>query len=177
MYLTMKCAISGKDIGLNDNVVTFPYFGAYPSDFELISSENIALRSEFEGWYLKNRVVKMVRDFWIHGHHDTAYFSTLAEDENILIVKSKVEDNIRLFFLRYVFYGWFTEAAWKRLKDLVTVEEGSITISEKASFSWTVDSAKGNVLLQRQRLEVEKDAIVIPITEWRDLQKLLFANK
>ncbi len=176
MHLTMKCAISGKDIGTNDNVVTFPYFDAYPSDFKFISSENITLRSEFEGWYLKNRVVKMVRDFWIQQHR-SKYFSILAEDENILIVKSKVEDNIRLFFLKYVFYGWFTEAAWKRLKDLATIEEGSIKISEKASFSWTVDSAKGSVLLQRQIIEVEKDAIVIPITEWRDLQELLSSSR
>jgi hypothetical protein len=175
MYLTNKCAISGKDIGINDNIVTFPYFDAYPSDFEFISSENIALRSEFEGWYSKNRVVKMVRDFWIREHHDTAYFSILAENENILIVKSKVEDNIRLFFLKYVFYGWFTEAAWKRLKDLVTVEKGSIKISEKTSFSWDVDVAKGSVTLQK--MGREKDAIVTPITEWQNLQELLSANK
>ena len=117
----------------------------------------------------------MVRDFWIREHHDTVYFSILAENENILIVKSKVEDNIRLFFLKYVFYGWFTEAAWKRLKDLVTVEKGSIKISEKTSFSWDVDVAKGSVTLQK--MGREKDAIVTPITEWQNLQELLSANK
>ena len=168
-----KCAISGKDIGPNDNVVDFPYFDTYPRDFKFISSENTALRSEFEGWYLRNKVVKMVRDFWIQQFHRSKYFSILAEDENILIVKSKVEDNIRLFFLKYVFYSWFTEAAWKRLKDLVTVEKGSIKISEKANFSWDVDVTKGSVLLQKTG--ESKDAIAIPIIEWRSLQELLSA--
>jgi hypothetical protein len=108
-------------------------------------------------------------------YHDSKYVSILAENENILIVKSKVEDNIRLFFLKYVFYSWFTEAAWKRLKDLATVEEGSIKISQKTSFSWSVDVTKSSVLLQKQIIDVEKDAIVIPITEWRDIQELLSA--
>lgn len=175
MYLTMKCAISGKDIRENDNVVAFPYFDASPGDPEFICCENVALRSEFESWYLKNRVVEKVRDFWIWQYHHGKSFSILAENENILISKSNIEDSIRLFFLKYVFYVWFTETAWKRLKDLVTVENGHIDIYKDEGFSWTVDSTRGIVLLQR--IEVRKgDAVVIPITEWQDFQELLSAN-
>lgn len=168
------CAISGKDIRTNDDVVSFPFFDAYPGEPEFICCESRALRSEFEKWYLRDSVTKKVSDLWIREFHGSKYFSILAEDENILIVQSKVEDNIRLFFLKYVFYSWLTEAAWKRLKDLVTVKEGSITISEKAGFSWDVDIAKGSVALHKMALR--KDTIVIPIAEWQNLQELLTSN-
>ncbi len=176
MYLTKKCAISGKAIGDDENFVSFPFFDAAPDDPEFICCENIALRSKFEEWYLKDRVIKKVRDFWIERAHGNKHFSILAENENVLISKSKVEDSIRLFFLKYVFYVWFTETVWKSFKDLVTAEKNTITISGKTFFSWDVDAENGSVLLQKTGGD-EKDAIIIPITEWQNFQELVSAIK
>ncbi len=175
MYLTKKCAISGKAIGDDENFVSFPFFDAYPGDPEFICCEGLALRSKFEEWDLKDRVIKKVRDFWIHEYHDAEYFSILAENENFLITKSEVTDYVRLFFLKHAFYAWFTENAWKRFKDLATVEIGSIDISEKEIFSWDVNSTNDHVLLQITG--ERKDAIIIPIAEWQNFQELISAIK
>jgi len=171
MYLINRCAISKKELQEGDDVVHFPYYDAMPSEPEFICCEDIALRSEFEKWQLRDRVIQKVRDFWIREYRDSVYFSILAENEIILISKSYVEDSIRLFFLKYVFDVWLTEDTWKRFQDFVTVEKGSIKLSEKESFSWNVDSAKGSVVLQK--IEVRKDTIIVPITEWQNLQELL----
>ena len=175
MYLINECAISKKDLTESDDVVSFPYYDATPDEPEFICCENIALRSEFEKWYLRNSVTKRVRDFWIQRAHRSKYFSILAENENILISKSSIEDNIRLFFLKYVFEVWFTEATWKRLKELVAMDEGRIDLYEDERFSWTVDSAKGSILLQLQRIRARKDAIVIPLSERQSFQELVYA--
>jgi|GEM_PF-6579848 len=175
MYLLTKCAISNKETKIDDDVVTFPYFDAKPGDAEFICCEDIALRSEFEKWYLKERVVEKVRNFWTQQYHRARSFLILAENENFLIAKSKVENKVLLFFLNHVFSIEFTKDTWKTFGNLIlTAEIGDIKTNKQNSLYWNVDDAKGNLFLQVK--SIRKDSITIPMAEWQNLQDLLSAN-
>ena len=172
MYLIKKCAISGKETKVDDDVVIFPYFDSNPGEPEFICCENIALRSEFERWYLKESVITKVRDFWVQRFHEKSFLLILAENENFLIVKSMIEKGVSLFFLNHVFSVDFRGDAWEKFAALIpTAEKSSINISEKYSLSWNMDTPKANMILQIR--SIRKDTIVIPIDEWIKLQELL----
>ena len=173
MYLINRCAISRKELKESDDVVGFPFFDAEPGEPEFICCEDIALRSEFEKWHLRDNVIKKVRDFWVEQSHERSFILILAENENFLIIKSTIEKMIRLFFLNHVFCVDLTEGEWKTFKDLISAfEKGAINL-EIYDLSWNVGPAKCNLILQIK--DGRRDSIDIPIAEWQNLQELASA--
>ena len=176
MYLITRCAISRKDLKESDDVVSFPFFESQPNDPEFICCEDIALRSEFEKWYLRDKVIKKVRDLWVEQCHERSFILILAENENYLIIESIFEKGITLFFLNHVFRVDFTDAIWKRFGGLIlATEQGNISTMVNHSLNWVVDTANGTVSLQIRN--ARKDSIVIPIAEWLNLQELLSVSR
>lgn len=157
---------------MDADVVIFPYFDARPGDPEFICCENLALRSEFEKWPLRDIVVGKVRDFWTQQYHRAESFVILAENKNFLIVENKLEDRVLLHFLNHLLAVVFTKKAWKKFLGLVlTIENGSIDINRENNFYWNVDTAKGDVSLQIKN--VRRDSVTVPMVEWQNLQELL----
>ncbi len=179
MYLTKKCAISGKELQESDDTVHFPCFNSLPGEPEFVYCENIALRSEFEKWHLRDRVAQKVRDFWFEWSQtrENIAIIILARNENYLITKGIYDKGVALFFLNPVFDFGLPIDLWDRFVDLIlTADTGKINTFEEDSFDWNIDSIKDNVILQINTL-VRKDTIVIPMTEWLNLQELLSAEK
>ena len=179
MYLVNRCAITRKELKESDDVVHFPYFDALPGEPEFICCEDIALRSEFEKWYLRDRVTQKVRDFWLEWSQmkENIAIIILARNENYLITKGIYDKGIALFFLNHVFNVWLPIDLWDRFVDLIlTADTGKIHTFEEDSFHWNVDAINGNVILQINTL-VRKDTIVIPMAEWLNLQELLSAER
>ena len=87
MYLINRCAISRKELKEGDDVMGFPFFDVLPDEPEFICCEDIALRSEFERWHLRDSVIKKVRNFWVERVHERGFILILAENENFLIIK------------------------------------------------------------------------------------------
>jgi len=149
MFLINRCAISRKELKTSDDVVSFPFYDAKPGEPEFICCEDIALRSEFERWPLRDSVTKKVRDFWIQIHRESKYILILAENENFLITKSTVEKRVRLVFLNHVFHVNFTWDTWEQFADLIlTTEQGDISSIGEDIFDWRVDDANNHVILQ-----------------------------
>ncbi|HEU0291249.1 MAG TPA: hypothetical protein VFR47_00835 [Anaerolineales bacterium] len=172
MYFVTNCVISGKKMNTTDNVVFFPYFDSHPGDPDFVYCESAALRSEFEKWHLRDRIIKKVRDFWIQWSHEKRPISILIENQNFLIVKSEIEKKISLFCLNHVFSVDFTIDAWKRFVDLMlTSEKSHINTIENDSLFWNVNTTNDNVMLQA--IGIRRDSIVMPLTDWLNLQELL----
>lgn len=171
-----NCAISGKEMKISDDVVIFPYFDSQPGEPEFICCESAALRNEFERWYLKDKVIQKVRDFWVQRTHEKRFLLILAENENFLIVTSTIEKGVSLFFLNHVFSIDFTIDAWERFVDLMrTAEKGDINTIEKNSLYWDAATKKGSAFLQIRA--TRKDSITIRINEWLNLQELLSVSR
>lgn len=172
MQLIKICAISRKSIQASDDVVSFPYFESYPGEPEFVCCENIALRSEFERWRLRDRVIEKVRDFWTRWYRESKFFSILAENESFLIAKSTIENRVLLFFLNHVFSVEFTEDTWRKFSNqILTVEKGNIIANERMVLYWDMNITKGTLTLHTS--DDWRDSIIIRMTEWRSLQKLL----
>jgi hypothetical protein len=174
MYLINRCAISRKELQESDDVVSFPFFDSKPGEPKSICCEDIALRSEFEKWYLRDRVIQKVRDFWFQWSQmkkDIAIL-ILAENENFLITKGIYDKGVALFFLNHVFYVWVAIDIWDRFVDLIlTSDKGELNTFGEHSFHWGVDTTQDNMIVQIK--SVRKDTIVIPMAEWLNLQELV----
>ena len=156
----------------SDDVIIFPYFYSQPGEPEFAYCENVALRSEFEVWHLRDKITKKVRDFWIQEYHQATSFSILAENENYLIARSLIENRVLLFFLNHVFSIEFTRDIWKRFKDLIlTSKEENINTIVEHTLSWSVDHTKSRVSVQTKT--IRRDSIILSIAEWLSLQEVL----
>jgi hypothetical protein len=178
MYFITKCAISRQEMDEDDNVVIFPFFESQPGEPEFFLCENIALRSEFEKWHLRDRVIKKVRDFWLQWSQEKIgiAISILAENENFLITKGIYDKGVLLVFLNHVFSVSTPIDAWDSLADLIlTAEKGDMDTFGDHSFHWDIDPTHNNMILQIR--SVRKDTIIIPMTEWQNLQELLEVSK
>jgi hypothetical protein len=176
MHFIDRCAISRKELKESDDVIIFPTFYSHPNEPEFVCCEGIALRSEFESWYLKDSVTKRVRDFWTQTSHMKGYLLILVESKDFLIEKSTIEKWIELFFLRYVFSIRFTETAWENFVNLMLIsKESDINTMGEYRLSWSVDATKNKMVLQIR--SIRKDTIAISMAEWLNLQELISAIK
>jgi len=178
MYPTDRCAISRKELQDSDDIISFSFFDSKPGEPEFFLCENIALRSEFEKWQLRDSVIQKVRDFWIQWSRmkkDIA-ISILAENENFLITKGIYDKGIALFFLNHVFHVWLPIDLWDRFVDLIlTTNKGGLNTFGEHSFHWDADITQNNMILQIK--SVRKDTIVIPMAEWLNLRELVSTIK
>lgn len=160
MHLVNRCAITRKELKESDNVVHFPYFDALPSEPEFVCCENIALRSEFEKWYLRDRVTQKVREHWLEWSQtkEGKAIVILARNENFLITKGIYDKGIALFFLNHVFHISLPINLWDKFtKIILTTDTSEIKTFGEDSFQWNVDAIKGNVILET--IQVNADCL------------------
>jgi len=130
------CAISGRIITDTDRVLCFPPFPCGFDDPECICSDACVLRDEFEKWEFRDRVVRMVREFWVQWYHASKAFTVVFENEHFLFVRGKVEPKMRVFFLRYAFVIDIPLAEWQEFRaelhsvaDMVHLPYSTINLS------------------------------------------------
>jgi len=175
MYLINRCAISKKELQESDDVVSFPVYDSKPDEPEFFLCENIALRSKFEKWHLRDSVIQKVRSFWTQIPQTHKYLLILAQNDSFLISKSTIEKRVWMFFLNHVFRVDFTWDTWEKFEDLILAfEKGNFNTIGEDNLSWEVNSTKCK--LTRQIKDGRKDTIVIPMAEWLNLQELLSAE-
>lgn len=168
-----RCAVSGKLIKHGDRVVAFPVYESHPGEPEYVCSENIALRDEFENWQYKDRVVSKVRMAWVSWYRSSTSYSILWDDDSFLIVKSLLENKLRIFFLNHVFAVEVVKEKWEEFQHKLTIGDGQIVLRANASLSWMASPPYTNLLLVDNEW---KDSVNILSSDWERLVRF-FSSK
>lgn len=170
------CAISGKEITEQDNVIFFPPFSfCTPQDPEFICYEGHVLREEFEKWVYRESVINKVKETEVVGYLNRQSFKIIIQDENFLLVKQIYNGGYRLFFHKYSFYtAEIKNEIWPSLFSRLVSEYGEIDLNFRTKFSW--EDCLTKVILSKESYEfgrVLRDRVEIPKTEWNCFRETL----
>lgn len=170
------CAISGKEINEQDNIIFFPPFSSCtPQDPEFICYEGHVLREEFEKWSYRESVISKVKETEVFSYLNRKSFKIVIQDDSFLLVKQIYDGGYRLFFHKYSFYtGEINGKIWPSFLKRLISEYGEINLDSSTKFSWEDRLTK--VILSRESYvfqRVLRDRIEIPKTEWNYFRELL----
>ncbi|MCP4527455.1 MAG: hypothetical protein GY833_16300 [Aestuariibacter sp.] len=175
------CAISGKIISGKENFLCFPQFLCDPNDPAIVCQDACVLREEFDKWELGDHVTRRVKEFWSLDYRlrEARGTSTVVfESNDYLVVKSKVEEKVRILFLQHVFVIDVPKVTWQKFCKVLRSESNLIRFSPyslktKLIFSKRAEGVK--ICLHTQH--IGKDCIQLSPSEWSRFQSILAAKE
>ncbi len=171
------CAISGKIISKEDKFLCFPQFLCDPLDPAIVCQDACVLRDEFEKWEFRENVIRRVKSFWSLDYRLREAFTVVFEDENYLLVKSKVEDKAEILFFQHIFVIDVPKAKWREFCKEVLSDSDVVRISPycNTTFIFTREAEGVQICVYTQQRN--HDCVKVPYSEWSDFQAMLAANE
>jgi len=139
------------------------------------------LREEFEKWGFRNEVQRRFAELVKSEFLTSEFFVVAFVNEEFLIARSLVEENVRVFFLKEIFAFSIPKSAWTNFYNNVSLTKGNIVLfAEHSSFCFehiTQNSTIKIWLEYSYENSFGKNIITIPKEKWTSFVSIIQENK